>query len=109
MKRYLCVCALLFLALAVPAMAQTGLLPDQLAGWQASGPATTAKPSELGPKWERWEQGEQILKESGVVRIQDRPYKKGADQLGLRLYQFKDPSSAYEFYTFVVAPGMQPL
>jgi uncharacterized protein DUF6599 len=109
MKRYSCACALFLLALAAPAEAQTSLLPDQLAGWHASGPATTMKPSDLGPKWARWEEGEQILAESGVVKIQDRPYTKGGDQLGLRLYQFKDPSSAYEFYTFAVVPGMQPL
>jgi uncharacterized protein DUF6599 len=109
MKLNFCACALFLLALAAPAGAQTGLLPDQLAGWHASGPATPVKPSDLGPKWARWEEGERILAESAVVRIQDRPYQKGADQLGLRLYQFKDPSSAYEFYTFAVVPGMQPL
>jgi hypothetical protein len=109
MKRYFCACALFLLALAAPARPQTRLLPDQLAGWRASGPATTVKPSDLGPKWQPWVDGEQILAESGIVKIQDRPYKKGSDQLGLRLYEFKDPSSAYEFYTFAVVPGMQPL
>lgn len=109
MKAYFSVCVLLLLALAAPAMAQTSLLPDQLAGWQATGPATTVKPGDLGPKWQQWKEGEQILAESGVVRIQDRPYKKDGDELGLRLYEFKDPSSAYEFYTFAVVPGMQPL
>jgi hypothetical protein len=99
MRRYFCACTLVLLALAAPAGAQNALLPNQLAGWQASGPATTVKPSE----------GEQILAESGVVKILDRPYKKGGDQLSLRLHQFKDPSSAYEFYTFAVVPGMQPL
>src|SRR5215469_132037 len=98
MKRYSCACAFFLLALAAPAGAQNSLLPNQLAGWQASGPATTAQPSEK----------EQILAESGIVKILDRPYKKGGDQLGLRLYQFKDPTSAYEIYTFAVVPGMQP-
>jgi hypothetical protein len=100
---------LLALAAATPSHAQSPLLPDRLAGWQAVAPAVPVKPSELGPKWERWAEGEQILQESGVTRIEDRPYKKGADQLGLRVYQFKDPSSAYEFYTFAVVPGMKPL
>ncbi|HEX8766108.1 MAG TPA: DUF6599 family protein, partial [Candidatus Acidoferrum sp.] len=99
MRRYFCACALFLVALAAPAGAQNSLLPNQLGGWQASGPATTVKPSE----------GEQILAESGIVKILDRPYKKGGDQLSLRLYQFKDPTSAYEFYTFAVVPGMQPL
>lgn len=99
MRRYLCACTLFLLALAAPAGAQNAPLPNQLAGWQASGPATTARPSE----------GEQILAESGIVKIVDRPYKKGGNQLSLRLYQFKDPTSAYEFYSFAVVPGMQPL
>jgi hypothetical protein len=109
MKHYFYACVFFLLALAAPAGAQTGLLPDQLAGWRASGPAVTVKPSDLGPKWQPWVDGEQILAESGIVKIQDRPYKKGANQLGLRLYQFKDPSSAYEFYTFAVVPGMRTL
>ena len=109
MKRYICVCALFFLALTLPGMAQTTFLPNRIADWQASGPAINVKPAELGPKWERWAEGQQILEESGVVRIQDRPYKKGADQLGLRVYEFKDPSRAFEIYTFAVVPGMRPL
>ncbi|PYT80313.1 MAG: hypothetical protein DMG40_13045 [Acidobacteria bacterium] len=109
MKLYTCACAFFLLALAAPARAQNALLPNQLAGWQASGPAIPVKPSDLGPQWDRWQEGEQILAESGLGKIVDRPYKKGDDQLGLRLYQFKDPSGAYEFYTFAVVPGMQPL
>ena len=111
MKLHSCFCVLLLLAFATSAkeQAQPPLLPNQLAGWQATAPAATVKPSDLGPKWERWQEGEQILAESGVVKIQDRPYKKGDDQLGLRVYEFKDPSRAYEFYTFAVVPGMQPL
>jgi len=97
------------MAAAAASYAQTSVLPDRFGGWQASGPAAAVKPSELGPQWERWAEGEQILKESGVVRIEDRPYQKGGDQLGLRLYQFKDPSRAYEFYTFAVLPGMRSL
>lgn len=109
MKIYICVCSLFFLALAVPGKAQNTLLPDRIADWQAAGPTINVKPGELGPKWQRWAEGQQILEESGVVRIQDRPYKKGSDQLGLRVYEFKDPSRAFEFYTFAVLPGMRPL
>jgi hypothetical protein len=102
-------CFILLLLTGCGAFAQTSLLPDRFAGWQASGPAVAVKPSDLGPQWERWTEGERILEESGVIRIEDRPYQKGADQLGLRVYQFKDPSRAYEFYTFAVAPGMRSL
>jgi hypothetical protein len=109
MKLRIGVFSLLLLALAIPATPQTSVLPDHFAGWRATGPAVPVKPSELGPKWQRWEEGEQVLQESGIVRIDDRPYQKGADQLGLRVYQFKDPSRAYEFYTFAVVPGMRSL
>jgi uncharacterized protein DUF6599 len=109
MKSSHCAYALLLLAAAIPAQAGPSVLPDRFGAWQAAGPAVAVKPGDLGPKWERWAEGEQILAESGIVKIEDRAYKNGADQLGLRLYQFKDPSSAYEFYTFAVVPGMKPL
>ena len=115
MNRSFCVFVMLLFA-ATAAVAATGsqhaqpsLLPDHFAGWQASGPPIPVKPGDLGPEWDKWTEGEQILNESGITRIEDRPYKNGSDQLGLRVYQFKDPSSAYEFYTFAIVPGMQAL
>lgn len=109
MKIYFCALALLFAVAAKPVRAQYSFLPDRLGNWHAAGPAMPVKPGELGPKWEPWAEGEQILAESGVTKIEDRAYTNGANQLGLRLYQFKDPSSAFEFYTFAVLPGMKPL
>jgi uncharacterized protein DUF6599 len=109
MKRHFCAIALFFFAAVLSVHAESSLLPDHFGAWQAAGPATPVKPSELGPKWDRWIEGEKILAESGITRIEDRAYKNGADELGLRLYRFKDPSSAFEFYTFAVLPGMKPL
>ncbi len=110
MKRYICAFALLFLAVVTPVHAQSSsILSDHFGSWRAAGPARSVKPSDLGPKWEPWAEGEQILAESGVTKIEERAYTNGTDQLGLRVYQFKDPSSAYEFYTFAVLPGMKPL
>jgi len=114
MNRSFCVIVLFFLAAVSSAAsdskhAQPSLLPDHFANWQASGPVIPVKPGDLGPQWEKWTEGEQILGESGITRIQDRPYKNGSDQLGLRVYEFKDPSSAYEFYSFAVLPGMHAL
>jgi len=114
MNRSFCVYVVLLLA-AVASTASAServppsLLPEHFGNWQASGPVIPVKPGDLGPQWEKWTEGEQILAESGITRIEDRPYKNGNDQLGLRIYQFKDPSSAYEFYTFAVLPGMQAL
>ena len=114
MNRSFCVLAALLLATAASAATpsqhtQASLLPDHFGGWQATGPVIPVKPSDLGPQWEKGTEGEQILSESGITRIEDRPYKNGSDQLGLRIYQFRDPSSAYEFYTFAIVPGMRVL
>src|SRR5712691_8114454 len=109
MNRSHCAYALVLLAAATPAQAGASVLPDRFGAWQAAGPAVAVKTGDLGPKWDRWMEGEQILAESGIVKIEDRAYKNGADQLCLRIYQFKYRSSAYEFYTFAVLPGMMPL
>ncbi|MGH9675518.1 MAG: DUF6599 family protein [Candidatus Acidiferrum sp.] len=50
----------------------------------------------------------QLLVESAVVRVEERGYKKGSSELGARVYQLRDPSSAYEVYTSRIGPSMQP-
>ena len=49
-----------------------------------------------------------LLVESGVFRIEERGYQKGGSELGLRLFQLRDPSSAYEVYTSRISSGMHP-
>jgi hypothetical protein len=46
--------------------------------------------------------------ESGVSRIEERGYQKGGSELELRLFQLRDPSSAYEVYTSRISSEMHP-
>jgi len=41
-----------------------------------------------------------------LIRVEDRSYKNGSEEWPLRVEVFKDPTSAYEFYTFGLKPGM---
>jgi hypothetical protein len=98
---------LLAACLAGGAFAQTTILPDHFGPWEAQGPAQTITLKDLGSNWTQGTAAVQVLKESELSTIQQRPYHNGADTLTLRLFQLKDPSSAYEFYTFLLAPGMR--
>jgi hypothetical protein len=51
---------------------------------------------------------EQTLTESGIVRIEEHDYKKGDDELSIRVFKVRDPSGAYEVYTSRLRPGMTP-
>jgi len=87
--------------------AQTAVLPERFGAWVAEGPSTAVKPHDLGNDWAQWTNGEQVLREAGVSRIEQRSYRNGADQLTARVFTLHDPSSAFEFYTFLLAPGMR--
>lgn len=82
------------------------VLPDRFGAWEAVGPSKTTTLKDLGPDWTPGTNAEQVLKESGLITIEERTYRSGQDQATLRLFTLKDPSSAYEFYTFLLAPGM---
>lgn len=87
--------------------AQTAILPERFGAWEAQGPSTAVKSKDLGSDWAQWTNGVQILQEAGVSRIEQRLYRKGADELSVRVFTLRDPSSAFEFYTFLLAPGMR--
>jgi hypothetical protein len=94
---------------SVGASAQTLLLPDRFENWQADGPAKTLKVQDLGANWTQWTNGDRVIQEAGLARIEQRAYRSGNDEITLRVFVFRDPSSAYEFYTFLLAPGMRNL
>jgi hypothetical protein len=50
----------------------------------------------------------QILVESGVVRVEEHYYEKGSDEIAIRVFKLRDPSSAYEVYTSRLKFGMVP-
>jgi hypothetical protein len=87
--------------------AQTAILPDRFGPWEAQSPVQAITLKDLGPNWAQGTDAEQVLKESLLDSIQQRAYRDGQDTVTLRLFKLKDPSSAYEFYTFLLAPGMR--
>ncbi|HTZ46599.1 MAG TPA: DUF6599 family protein [Verrucomicrobiae bacterium] len=106
MRKLIVVSALLaFLCTSV--YATNSVLPDRFGAWEAAGPSKATTLKDLGPDWTQGTNAEQVLKESGLSTIEERSYHSGQDQITLRLFTLKDPSSAYEFYTFLLAPGMR--
>lgn len=87
--------------------AQNSLLPDHFGPWQADGPAKTIALKDLDPSWAQNTEAEEILKETELATIQERSFHNGRDHVTLRLFRLRDPSSAYEFYTFLLAPGVR--
>ena len=100
-----CVVACVLCALGVAA--DTPLLPNQFGPWQAEAPAKTLQVRDLGATWSSWPGGEGVLAEAGLGRIEQRAYKNGDDEVTLRAFVLRDPSSAFELYTFLLAPGMK--
>jgi len=50
----------------------------------------------------------EILLEGKALRNEHRVYVSGKSQLVVTLLALRDPSSAYEVYTYLLAPGMTP-
>lgn len=89
--------------------ADYSLLPDHFGPWQAEAPATTLQVQDLGAGWAKWPNGERVLKEAGLQRIEQRIFQEGGNEITVRTFVLRDPSSAYEVYTFLLAPGMSDL
>jgi hypothetical protein len=106
MRKLIVVFALLAL-FCTGVYAANPILPDRFGAWEAAGPSKTTTLKELGADWTQGTSAEQVLKESGLSTIEERSYHNGQDQVTLRLFSLKDPSSAYEFYTFLLAQGMR--
>ena len=94
---YLILAAVMVCAAGVSA-ADTPLLPDQFGAWQAEGPSKIS----TGPNLYAavgTDTRTDILKESGLSRIEERTYKNGAREMPLRLHLFTDPTGAYQYFT----------
>ncbi len=107
MYRNLLGCVLAGVLCALGVAADAPLLPSQFGPWQAAAPAKTLRAQELGSGWAKWANGERVLAEAGLSRIEQRTYRNGADEITLRTFVLRDPSSAFEVYTFLLAPGMK--
>jgi len=107
MPKKIAVLVLFGALVATGASAAWATLPDQFGSWQANGPAKTLQLQDLGNNWAQGTNGDKVLKESGLTRIEQRAYRNGNDTATFRVFTLRDPSSAYEFYTFLLAPGMR--
>jgi hypothetical protein len=107
MVRIILGCVLASALCALGVAADAPLLPNQFGPWQAGVPAKTLQVQELGAAWSKWPNGERVLAEAGLSRIEQRTYKNGADEITLRAFVLRDPSSAFELYTFLLAPGLK--
>jgi hypothetical protein len=107
MRRILLGCVVAGVLCALGVAADAPLLPNQFGQWQAEAPAKSLRTQDLGPAWAKWPNGERVLAEAGLSRIEQRAYKNGADEITLRAFVLRDPSNAFEVYTFLLAPGMK--
>ncbi len=105
--RKLIVVFVLAACLGASVRAQNTILPDHFGPWESSGSVRTLTARDLGSDWARGANAGQVLQESGSVSIEERSYHNGQDEIILRLFRLKDPSSAYELYTFLLVPGMR--
>jgi hypothetical protein len=105
MKRLLTVVGLLLLFASTGTAAGPSLLPDKFGNWQAEGSAKIATGKDLyktfGDVWTP------DLKEAGLRATEKRSYKSGSDEVTLTLYEFQDPSGAYQFFTQTLHAGMK--
>ena len=107
MYRTILGCVLAGALCALGVAADAPLLPNQFGPWQAETPAKTLQVQDLGAGWAKWPNGERVLAEAGLSKIEQRTYRNGADEIALRTFVLRDPSSAFEVYTFLLAPGMK--
>jgi hypothetical protein len=99
------ICGAVLLWTAQVASAQTaGLLPDHFASWNAEGAGKTLTPKDLG-SWTQSPDGESVLREAGLRKIEERSYRGDKGEVTLRVFEVQDPSSAYELYTFLETPA----
>ncbi len=94
---------------ALALSAEAPLLPDQFGAWQASGATKLLRAHDLGSDLASGTTGARILQETGFSRAEERSYRSSAGEVTLRLFQMHDPSSAFELYTFLLAPGSKTL
>lgn len=107
MRKQIFVLAVLVGLFAASVSAQTAILPDHFGSWVADGPAKTLRVQDLGANWAQGTDGDKVLAEAIVKHIEQRSYRNGIDEATFRVFTLQDPSSAYEFYTFLLAQGMR--
>jgi hypothetical protein len=90
-------------AAAAPVVCAQGPLaqvfPSRFGRWSAATSPIKIKPDEARA---------QVLTESGLLDALAEEYENGTQNVTVVLWQFRDPSGAYEAYTADFSPNMQP-
>jgi len=104
MRRAVSILILALTAVAV-AVAEGDSLPSSFQAWSGSGGATrlTAENLELvaGPN-------ATVLREYGVLGVEQQAYSRGTAKLTARLYRMRDASAAFGAYTYLLNEQMAP-
>jgi hypothetical protein len=107
MRRTLFIGILFLIVGALPAAAQS-LLPGSFAQWSAAGPAASAPVGGLSALEPQGGPDAGILKEYFLKSLEQRGYGRGTQSAQIKLYRFRDPSSAYGAFTFVRPDALAP-
>ena len=97
MRRYFCLIALLlaFAAAAPGVFAEEPVLPHEFGGWHEQGCGSTAgRPA--------------LAEEAGEREFRSCQFSAAGHSVTISAGRYRDPSSAYQFYTSLLAPGMTP-
>src|SRR6266404_1443615 len=89
---------------------QSMLLPERFASWETDKqpPLVRWPRSDVSARLDSHPEYTKLLVESGVVRVEERGYRRGNAELEVGLFKLRDPSGAYEVYTSRLQPGMLP-
>src|SRR5712692_2206058 len=95
--------AVLILALAAAphSFAQQQVLPSHFGSW-------TCNPGAEDPEFDRIASFSDLSKETGLARNEFCDYFSGAAKIHVDLRKYRDPSNAYEMYTALISPKMEP-
>jgi hypothetical protein len=101
--RKLCVISACLLALAAApySSAQRGALPSHFAGWTCGASANDARVADTASFTN-------LKKEAGLATTEFCDYASADNKIHVDLDKYRDPSSAYEVYTALLRPDMQP-
>ncbi|HVO58978.1 MAG TPA: DUF6599 family protein [Dongiaceae bacterium] len=76
------------------------ILPAQFAGWQ-SGPGPMVE-------WRAVSPDSAVFQEAGLSRSEQQHYRNGRNNLDVQIFEFRDPTGAYEAYTAQLSTKLNP-
>src|SRR5258706_10868364 len=104
MRRTIFIGVLFLIAAVRPAAAQS-VLPSSFAGWSAGDSSVNVPATGLD---QTAGSDAPVFREYFLKSLEQRTYSHGAQTAQIKLYRFRDPSSAYRAYTFLRAHSLWP-